>query len=236
MNVRIGVAGNIGVGKSTLTGLLAKHLNAEPYYEKFQGNPYLDDFYRDMDRWAFHSQIYFLIQRVKEIQELALVKSDLILDRTIYEDAEIFATNLHRQGKINQRDFQTYFELYQTVSKLIRSPDLVIYLAASVETLVERIGRRGRENERKISPEYLDQLNLLYEKWSSKLTNITGILTIQTNNIELGDPDDRQTIFNFVSQAMASPAVAFQSGDFEYRPPKHELHSESVVQSISNFE
>jgi len=236
VNVRIGIAGNIGVGKSTLTGLLAEHLNARAYYEKFQGNPYLDDFYQDMERWSFHSQIYFLIQRVKEIQELAQVNSALILDRTIYEDAEIFATNLHRQGKLNRRDFQTYFELYQTVSKLLRNPDIVIYLAAKVDTLLARIRRRGRENERNISPEYLGQLNQLYNNWASKMVQITGTLTIQTDHMELGDEGDRQAIFDAVRQALASPEIAFRSGNFDYCPPSGELHIEPVLQSISNFE
>lgn len=219
MNVRIGIAGNIGVGKSTLTGLLAEHLNAQPSYEKFQGNPYLDDFYQDMGRWAFHSQIYFLIQRVKEIQELAEIRTDIILDRTIYEDAEIFATNLHRQGKINQRDWRTYLELYQTVTQLLRRPDLIIYLSASVETLLERIHRRGRESERTIQAEYLDQLNQLYDEWVGKLPSLTGNLVVKTDSMELSNSVDQQTIFRLVKRVIAQPNEPFSERNYSYFPP-----------------
>ncbi|MCF7800449.1 MAG: deoxynucleoside kinase [Candidatus Marinimicrobia bacterium] len=216
--MRIGIAGNIGVGKSTLTEHLARHLKAKPHYEQFQGNPYLQDFYRDMESWAFHSQIYFLIQRVKEIQALAGETSDLVLDRTIYEDAEIFARNLYQQGKMAERDFKTYYGLYETVNHLLPAPDLLVYLAAEVPTLLRRIQIRGRESEKQISPEYMEQLNQLYEDWMGKISHRIPVLRIQTDSFELTHVKDRETIFREIESTLKRPEVPIHNAHFQHVP------------------
>lgn len=218
MGLRIGIAGNIGVGKSTLTEILAQHLKATPHYEQFQGNPYLDDFYRDMKRWAFQSQIYFLIQRVKEIQELARVTSDLVLDRTIYEDAEVFARNLYQQGKLVKRDFQTYYELYKTVNHLLPPPNLLIYLAAEVPTLLNRIRIRGRESERRIDAEYLDQLNRLYEAWIDKISPKIPVLRVNTNTLEWSLENDRQMLFHYIDTILKGDETPIKNTMVQYMP------------------
>ncbi len=218
MNFRIGIAGNIGVGKSTLTELLAQHLGAIPYYEQFQGNPYLHDFYRDMHAWSFHSQIYFLIQRVKEIQELSSVTDPLVLDRTIYEDAEIFAKNLYLRHHLDRRDYETYYELYETVGKILRKPDLIVFLAADVPTLQRRIAHRGRLSEKGITPEYLEQLNHLYTAWSEKIPGLTNMLQIDTRQIEIKEHSILVQIFAGVDQALAHPTLAFQQDWLKYVP------------------
>lgn len=218
MGLRIGIAGNIGVGKSTLTEHLAQFLKAKPHYEQFQGNPYLQDFYRDMESWAFQSQIYFLIQRVKEIQALAGEMWDLVLDRTIYEDAEIFARNLYQQGKMAKRDFQTYYELYETVSHLLPAPDLLVYLAAEVPTLLRRIQIRGRESEKQIESAYLNQLNQLYEAWMGKIGDRIPVLRIQTDALELTQVNDREMIFEYIENALKEPEVPIDASQFQYVP------------------
>jgi len=159
------VAGNIGVGKSTLVTLLSEKLAWQPFYEPVTENPYLADFYADMRAWAFHSQIFFLTRRLRTHRQLLDHPTSAIQDRSVYEDAEIFAHNLYQQGHIDERDYEAYHELYQVLTDFLPPPDLVIYLRASVPTLVERIKLRGREYERRIDPEYLEQLNRLYEGW-----------------------------------------------------------------------
>ncbi|MCF7796297.1 MAG: deoxynucleoside kinase [Lentisphaeria bacterium] len=218
MGLRIGIAGNIGVGKSTLTEHLATYLEAKPHYEQFQGNPYLQDFYRDMESWAFHSQIYFLIQRVKEIQALATEQGDIILDRTIYEDAEIFARNLYRQGKLATRDFQTYFELYETVNHLLPPPDLLVYLAADVSTLLKRIHLRGRGSEQQIKPEYLGQLNQLYDTHMEKISHTIPVLRIQTDELELTHVKDRDIIFQAIKNCLRKNDSPILSTYFQLLP------------------
>jgi len=166
----IAVAGNIGVGKSTLVGLLADRLSSDelpwkPFYEPVTENPYLSDFYRDMRTWSFHSQIFFLTRRLRIHRELIDCPTSAIQDRSVYEDAEVFARNLQRQDFFDVRDYQSYRELYQVLTEFLPPPDLVIYLRASVPTLVERIQQRGRDYERRINPEYLANLNALYEEW-----------------------------------------------------------------------
>jgi deoxyadenosine/deoxycytidine kinase len=184
----IGIAGNIGVGKSTLTSLLSQRLGWEPFLEGVSDNPYLADFYGDMARWSFHSQIFFLARRLRHHRQLLDRPNSVIQDRTVYEDAEIFARNLYDQGSMEARDYQTYNELYQAVTAILLPPNLVIYLRASVATLVTRIRHRGRTYERQITEEYLNQLNALYENWFDHFS-LCPVLTI---------PADR---FDFVANA-----------------------------------
>jgi deoxyadenosine/deoxycytidine kinase len=177
------VAGNIGVGKSTLVELLCTKLGWTPFFEPVAENPYLADFYKDMQSWAFHSQIFFLTHRLRAHHQLALYPTSAIQDRSVYEDAEIFAHNLFLQGHIRIRDYQTYRELYQTLVEFLPPPDLVIYLRASVPTLVERIEKRGRDYERTIPEDYLTSLNNLYETWIADFT-LCPVLTVPADDID----------------------------------------------------
>jgi deoxyadenosine/deoxycytidine kinase len=179
----VAVAGNIGVGKSTLVGMLCDRMGWEPFYEPVTDNPYLPDFYQDMQTWAFHSQIFFLTHRLRLHRKLIDHPTSAIQDRSVYEDAEIFANNLYRQGQISDRDYATYYELYQVLSEFLPPPDLVIYLRASVPTLLERIRRRGRDYEKEIMPEYMAQLNDLYESWIDKF-ELCPILTVPADDLD----------------------------------------------------
>ena len=161
----IAVAGNIGVGKSTLVTLLCEKLQWTPFYEPVAENPYLADFYEDMQAWGFHSQIYFLMRRLRIHRQLLNHTGSVIQDRSVYEDAEVFAHNLYLQDAINERDYATYQELYQVLVEFLPPPDMVIYLRASVPTLLDRIAKRDRSYERSISADYLAELNELYESW-----------------------------------------------------------------------
>jgi deoxyadenosine/deoxycytidine kinase len=166
----IAVAGNIGVGKSTLVELLARRLSWQPFYEPVGENPFLADFYRDMRTWAFHSQIFFLTRRLRIHRELCDHPMSSIQDRSVYEDAEVFAANLYRQGMMLERDYRSYQELYTVLTQFLPAPDLVVYLRAAVPVLLDRISRRGRSYELDIQPEYLAQLNDLYEDWVRNFT------------------------------------------------------------------
>ena len=179
----IAVAGNIGVGKSTLVGMLCKRLGWQPFYEPVVENPYLADFYADMHAWAFHSQIFFLTRRLRSHVELSQFPESVVQDRSVYEDAEIFAHNLFLQGHIQPRDYQTYRELYETAVQLLPPPDLMIYLRASVPTLLDRISHRGRDYERSISADYLQSLNDLYEAWISDFV-LCPVLTIPSDDLD----------------------------------------------------
>lgn len=179
----VAVAGNIGVGKSTLVGMLCHRLGWEPFYEPVTDNPYLPDFYQDMQTWAFHSQIFFLTHRLRAHRKLIDHPTSAIQDRSVYEDAEIFANNLYRQGQISDRDYATYCELYQVLSEFLPPPDLVIYLRASVPTLLRRIQSRGRDYEQEISPKYLAQLNDLYETWVYRFS-LCPILTVPADDLD----------------------------------------------------
>ena len=161
----IAIAGNIGVGKSTLVEKLCARLGWEPFFEGVVDNPYLADFYADMARWSFHSQIFFLGRRLRDLRRLMVFPHNVVQDRSVYEDAEIFARNLYRQGHIHERDWQSYHELYMALTELLPPPDLIVYLQATVPTLLRRIALRGRDYEKKIAPDYLAQLNSLYEEW-----------------------------------------------------------------------
>ena len=163
----IAVAGNIGAGKTTLTELLSKHYKWIPHFEDVDHNPYLMDFYEDMPRWSFNLQIYFLNSRLRQLVEIQQGTETVIQDRTIYEDANIFAPNLHEMGLMSKRDFDNYFHFFQTLKSLVQPPDLLIYLQASVPTLVGQIQKRGRDYEENIRLDYLKRLNERYEAWIS---------------------------------------------------------------------
>ena len=195
MGMHIAIAGNIGAGKTTLTGLLAKHYKWEAHYEDVEDNPYLNDFYEDMHRWSFNLQIYFLNSRFNQIVEIRKSPKTVIQDRTIYEDAFIFAPNLHSMGLMSSRDFENYFTLFTLMTSLIQPPDLLIYLRASVPRLVEQIQRRGRKYESGIRLDYLKKLNERYEAWisgynSSKIL----IIDIDKNNFHEKQEDLREII------------------------------------------
>jgi deoxyadenosine/deoxycytidine kinase len=161
----IAVAGNIGVGKSSMVEFLSQQYGFEPIYEPFMNNPYLDDFYKDMKTWGFHSQLYFLTHKFKLHMALNTRASTVVQDRTIYEDAEIFATNLYKGRFIKKRDYETYMELYSTMKGALQPPDLMIYLRCSVGSIRKRIKQRGRKSEQEIPTSYLRRLNGLYEEW-----------------------------------------------------------------------
>ncbi|MGN6355732.1 MAG: deoxynucleoside kinase [Parafilimonas sp.] len=161
----IAVAGNIGAGKTTLTELLSKHYKWIPQFEDVDHNPYLMDFYEDMPRWSFNLQIYFLNGRLNQLLDIHNGTETVIQDRTIYEDAHIFAPNLHDMGLMNKRDFDNYFNFFKTLQSMVQPPDLLIYLKASVPTLVDQIQKRGREYEENIRLDYLKKLNELYNRW-----------------------------------------------------------------------
>lgn len=165
--MHVAVAGNIGSGKTTLTKLLAEHYKWEPHYENVEDNPYINDFYNDMQRWSFNLQIYFLNTRLNNLNDIHKAGKSVIQDRTIYEDAYIFAPNLHAMGLMTTRDFENYYSLFQSMDNLITPPDLLIYLRASTSTLFEHILQRGRDYEGSISVDYLKRLNERYEAWIS---------------------------------------------------------------------
>ena len=179
----VAVAGNIGVGKSTLVEMLCVRMGWEPFYEPVAENPYLADFYKDMDAWSFHSQIFFLAHRLRSHYQLSQHPDSVVQDRSVYEDSEIFAQNLYRQGHISKRDYQTYRDLYETTMRFLPPPDLVIYLRASVPTLLNRISRRGRTYEQTISPDYLEGLNNLYETWIDNFT-LCPILAVPGDDLD----------------------------------------------------
>jgi len=181
--MHIAVAGNIGVGKTTLTELLAKNFNWEPHYELVDDNPYLDDFYTDMQRWAFNLQVYFLNSRFGQLKEIQESGKNIIQDRTIYEDAQIFAPNLHAMGLMTSRDFENYANLFELMASFVKPPDLLIYLRASVPTLVKQIQARGRAYESSIRIDYLTRLNERYEAWISGYTQ-GKLLIIDTDDLD----------------------------------------------------
>lgn len=179
----VAVAGNIGVGKSTLVTMLCERLGWQPFYEPVAENPYLADFYQDMRAWAFHSQIFFLTHRLRAHRQLIDHPTSAIQDRSVYEDAEVFAHNLYRQGLISERDYSAYRELYRVLCEFLPPPDLVVYLRASVDTLQKRIARRGRDYERQITPDYLAQLNELYQHWIDHFS-LCPVLTVPADDLD----------------------------------------------------
>jgi len=183
MNKFITIAGNIGAGKSTLVYMLSQRLRWEPFFEPVTNNPYIADFYKDMSTWGFHSQVYFLSHRLRVYSELSKSKASVILDRSLYEDAEIFAHNLFKRGIMDKRDYETYESLYQSLVSFLPTPDLMIYLRASTKTLINRIKKRGRDYEKTISSDYLAQLNESYEAWISGFS-LCPVLTIPSDNLD----------------------------------------------------
>jgi deoxyadenosine/deoxycytidine kinase len=179
----VAIAGNIGAGKSSLARLLGEHFKWKPYYESVENNPYLSDFYTDMSRWSFHLQIYFLANRFKCHKEIAALSESVIQDRSIYEDAEIFARNLYSIGKMTERDYTNYVSLFHVMMEYLKPPDLMIYLRATADTLVKQISKRGRDFEQGIQRSYLEQLNTLYEDWIAHYT-LGPLLIIETDDLD----------------------------------------------------
>lgn len=197
--MHIAIAGNIGSGKTTLTSLLAKHFNWEPHYESVDDNPYLHSFYEDMRRWSFNLQIYFLNNRFRQIVKIRESGKKVIQDRTIYEDAHIFAPNLHEMNLMPTRDFDNYRSLFDLMVSFIQPPDLLIYLRATVPTLVNQIQKRGRDYEESIRLDYLKSLNGRYEKWMESY-NEGKKLVVNVDNLNFADkPEDLGTIIDKIN-------------------------------------
>jgi len=194
--MHIAIAGNIGSGKTTLTNLLAQHYKWKPKFEDVEFNPYLEDFYEDMKRWSFNIQIYFLNKRFQDIVGFSKTKGTIIQDRTIYEDAKIFAPNLHDMGLMDSRDFDNYTDLFNLMMSLVNPPDLLIYLKSSIPNLVSQIQKRGREYENSIRIDYLKGLNSRYEQWIDAYDEGKKlIINVDTLNFE-EKPEDLNTIID----------------------------------------
>ncbi|MFT4575218.1 MAG: deoxyadenosine/deoxycytidine kinase [Polaribacter sp.] len=187
--MHVAIAGNIGAGKTTLTKLLSKHYNWKPHYESVEENPYLDDFYSEMERWSFNLQVFFLNSRFRQILELRETGKKIIQDRTIYEDAHIFAPNLHAMGLMTNRDYKNYSSLFDLMEKLVTPPDLLIYLRSSIPNLVGQIHKRGRDYENSISIDYLSRLNERYEAWISTYSK-GKLLIIDVDNLNFVDEQE----------------------------------------------
>ncbi|GAB5565409.1 MAG: deoxynucleoside kinase [Winogradskyella sp.] len=194
--MHIAVAGNIGAGKTTLTKLLAKHYKWEAQLEDVVDNPYLDDFYNQMERWSFNLQVYFLNSRFRQVNQIHDSGKDIIQDRTIYEDAHIFAPNLHAMGLMTNRDFENYSSLFELMESFVKGPDLLIYLRSSIPNLVAQIHKRGRDYENTISIDYLSRLNERYEAWITTYDK-GNLLIIDVDNLDfVANPEDLGGIIN----------------------------------------
>jgi deoxyadenosine/deoxycytidine kinase len=194
--MHIAIAGNIGSGKTTLTTLLAKHYKWQPHFEEVDDNPYLIDFYKDMQRWSFNLQVFFLKSRFRQIMELKKSGKKIVQDRTIYEDAQIFAPNLHAMGLMTNRDFENYSSLFELMESLVEAPDLLIYLRSSIPNLVKQIHMRGRDYENTISIDYLSRLNERYEAWITTYDK-GKLLIIDVDNVDfVNNPEDLGSIIN----------------------------------------
>ena len=201
-NPFVGIAGNIGVGKTTFTKLLAEKYNWDEYYESVIDNPYLSDFYGNMKRWSFNLQIYFLQHRFASQVEISNIEKGVIQDRTIYEDVEIFARNLHDLGHMSDRDWETYKNLFSNMVQFLKKPDIIIYLKASTDTLISRIKTRNRDFEKNINPEYLYQLNNAYNTWAKNEKSLK-ILTINTNNFNVfKDKEKLEDIYKLIEDSI----------------------------------
>ncbi len=197
--MHIAIAGNIGCGKTTLTKLLAEHYGWQPRFESVSDNPYLSDFYADMERWSFNLQIYFLNRRFKEVVEISKTDDIIVQDRTIFEDARIFAPNLHDQGLMSDRDFNNYNDLFDLMMSLVKLPDLMIYIRSSISTLVGQIQKRGREYEQTMRLDYLQGLEKRYEKWIDSYQG--QIMIIDGDNCKFGENPEH---FNQITQRIDS--------------------------------
>ena len=185
-NKYIAVAGNMGSGKSSIVDFLCREYGLKPFYEPNDLNPYLADFYKDMARWAYHSQLHFLTHKFRIHQELERSDGVVVQDRTIYEDAEIFCTNLHKSGYIIKRDYFTYMDLYRTISKSLRPPTVMLYLECPLRTLKKRIAKRGRQMEKNVPDEYLKRLERLYRRWISKYS-LSPVIRVSTEKYDYMD-------------------------------------------------
>ena len=195
--MHIAIAGNIGSGKTTLTKMLAAHYGWTPKFESVDFNPYLADFYKDMERWSFNLQIYFLNKRFKDVVDIAHSDEVIIQDRTIYEDARIFAPNLHDMGLMSSRDFENYSDLFTLMMSLVGTPDLLIYLKSSIPNLISQIQKRGRDYEQSISIEYLTGLNEKYDNWIKDYKG--NLLVVDADNVKFGNrPEDFEQITNMI--------------------------------------
>ena len=195
--MHIAIAGNIGSGKTTLTKMLAAHYGWTPKFESVDFNPYLADFYKDMERWSFNLQIYFLNKRFKDVVDIAHSDEVIIQDRTIYEDARIFAPNLHDMGLMSSRDFENYSDLFNLMMSLVGTPDLLIYLKSSIPNLISQIQKRGRDYEQSISIEYLTGLNEKYDNWIKDYKG--NLLVVDADSVKVGNrPEDFEQITNMI--------------------------------------
>jgi len=199
--MHIAIAGNIGSGKTTLTRLLAKHFGWTPHFEEVDHNPYLDSFYEDMQRWSFNIQIFFLNSRFRQVIDIRNSGKDVIQDRTIYEDAMIFAPNLYSMGLMESRDFENYRSLFDLMAKFLQAPDLLIYLRASVPTLMRQIAKRNRDYEQSIRLDYLSNLNERYEEWINGYKE-GNLLVIDMDKLELEKPEDLGVIIDKIEASL----------------------------------
>jgi len=209
----VAVAGNIGVGKSTLVSMLSGRLGWQPFFEPVGENPYLVDFYQDMRLWSFHSQIFFLTRRLRAHRQLCDHPTSAIQDRSVYEDAEVFAQNLFRQGLMDERDYLSYRELYLVLTEFLPPPDLVIYLRASVPTVQARITSRGRDYERTITADYLEQLNTLYEEWINRFS-LCPVLAVPADELDyVAHPGHLNLIVQKVEEKLTGKEEVIFSAD-----------------------
>lgn len=191
--MHIAIAGNIGSGKTTLTRMLANRYGWKPKYEPVDMNPYLEDFYKDMSRWSFNLQIYFLSKRFRDVVEISKSQETVIQDRTIFEDAHIFASTLHAQGYMSDRDFQTYTDLFELMMSLVAPPDLMIYIRSSIPNLISQISKRGRDFEQSIRIDYLSGLNERYEHWIAQYSG--RLIIVDGDHLKFAsNPEDFKTI------------------------------------------
>ena len=199
----IGIAGNIGVGKTTFTQVLADQFGWQAFYESVINNPYLPDFYQDMNRWSFHLQVFFLHHRFRTHVEMSKHQGGSVQDRTIYEDVEIFARNLHDMGLMTDRDWENYRNLFEIMTAFLRKPDLIIYLQASTDSLISRIQGRDRDFERSIDPEYLHRLNISYDRWIDGISDQEPVMVVNTNRFNIfRDADRLESILDEVRQRL----------------------------------
>ena len=202
--MHIAIAGNIGAGKTTLTEMLSKHYGWEPHFEDVLKNPYLDDFYERMERWSFNLQIYFLNSRFNQMLECSKKEKDTIQDRTIYEDAFIFAPNLQAMGLMTNRDYENYKSIFNTLNSFVKDPDLLIYLRSGIPNLVDQIHKRGRDYENTISIEYLSRLNERYEAWIQSYDK-SNLLVIEVDDIDfVKNPEDFNIITKLIDEKLKS--------------------------------